>query len=119
METVKLEELKLTINALDEKVKIFEENKIKIVSDNAPKIQELINKKVEELADKIKEDAINEICGTELHSIDLEIEKVEYSKELLTSLIHEEPEQAAEEQESTDKSEELSNIETDTAERGE
>lgn len=97
MEIVKLDELKITIDALDKKVKIFEENKIKIVSDNASKIQELINKKVEELADKIKEDAINEVCGTELHAIDFEIEKVNYSKELLTSLIHEEPEQLSEE----------------------
>lgn len=96
METIKLEDVKITLNALSEQINALNTKKENIISENAEKIQEVINEKVNALADKIKEDAINTVCGKELNLCDFEIEKLNYSKKLLKDLITDEPEQPTE-----------------------
>ena len=87
MKVIYEQNIEIAINSLNEQIKTLEEKKEETISSNATKIQELINKKVNELAEQLKQDAINEICGEELKVFDNEIVKLNYSKQLLTSII--------------------------------
>lgn len=119
METVRVETVKDTINAININVENLENSKTRVIQENAPAINELIQKKVKALSESIKEESIREICGAELDAIDVKIKAEKDKAELLASLIEVEEdvvEDTSEDAETTPETEETETANTSEVE---